>query len=106
MLAQPPDVSGKHRRGAALPASPANHSDKLLDPLQRLPLAAGQLGKRFALGLQQRLAHGPDEQGAPAMPTIAGQHAPEELRVSQGLAERDHRLHGGAAFPSPTSEAT
>jgi len=106
MLAQPPDVSGKHRRSAALPASPANHSDKLLDPLQRLPRTAGQLGEDRTLGVGQRLAHGPNEQGAPSVPAVASKHAAEELWVSQRLAQHHLRLHGGPAFPSPTSEAT
>jgi hypothetical protein len=96
VLTEAGEIRRKRGVGSGLASTPADHSDKFLNTLQRFAVAARQLGEDLALAVLKRLTHARNEHDAPGGPAIARKRATQKLLVGEGFPEGDPRLHAYA----------
>ena len=65
VIAEPRDVGGERRHSATLSAATPDHGGELVDPLQRLAIAAGERSECRALVLAEGFAHRRNQECAP-----------------------------------------
>ena len=87
------EIDQQRRNGSRFAAASSDDAPQFVDPLARLALAARKLCEDCSFFVRQSLAHGGDEQDAPAQPTVAAQRGAQEMPIAQSPAHRDERRH-------------